>query len=110
MSTVPEEFLPKWSVFDVPIPNVQPTAEGEEVGLANLDDDGLELILEIEVEGRGHLVLVDSGASLSVLQPGVSDAELQHVQTAARGITGNKLKTTGISRFAWEARHLRKIF
>ena len=38
--------------------------------------DGLELLLEIEVEGRGHLVLVDSGASLSVMQTGVSDAEL----------------------------------
>ena len=83
-------------MFDVTIPNVQPTAEGEEVGLAHLGDDGLELILETEVEGRGHLVLVDSGASLSVLQPGVSDAELQHIQTAARRITGNKLKNTGI--------------
>jgi len=64
--------------------------------MARLGVYGLELLLEIEVEGRSHLVLVDSGASLSVMQPGVSDAELRPTQTVARGLTGNKFKTTGI--------------
>ena len=86
-STVAEEFLPKWTGFDVPVPKVAPTAEGKEVGLAHLDATGLELLLEIEVDGRCHLVLVDSRASLIVMQPGVSGAELQPTQTAARGIT-----------------------
>jgi len=63
--------------------------------LAYLGVEGLKL-LETEVEGKIHLLLVDSGASLSVMQPGVSCAELQPTQTPARGITGNKLKTTGI--------------
>ena len=69
---------------------MKPTAEGKEVGLAHLDATGLELLLEIEVEGRCHLALVDSGASLSVMQLGVSGAELQPTQTATRGIPGNK--------------------
>jgi len=29
------------------------------------------------------------------MKPGISSSELQHTQTAAKGITGNKLKTTG---------------
>jgi hypothetical protein len=95
-SAVAGELLPKWSGFDIPVPNVEPTAEGEEVELAHLGFDRLELLLEIEIELRSHLDLVDSGAILSVMKPGVSDAKLQPTQTAARGITGNKLQTTGI--------------
>jgi hypothetical protein len=96
MPSTVESFLPKWPGFDVLVPNIEPKAEGEEVGLAHLRVDGLEFLLENEVEVRGHLVLVDSGEGLSVMQPGVSDAELQSTQIAARGIKGNKLKTTGI--------------
>jgi hypothetical protein len=40
-------------------------------------------------------VLVVSAASLSVMKPGISSSELHPTQTAARGITGNKLKTAG---------------
>lgn len=40
------------------------------------------------------MVLVDSGASLSVMKPGISSSELQPTQTAAKGITANKLKAT----------------
>jgi len=87
--------VPKWPGFDVLLPNVEPRTEGKEVGLSHLDATGLELLLEIEVEGKCHLVLVDSGASLSVMKPGISSSELQPTQTAAKGINGNKLKTTG---------------
>jgi len=76
------------------VPHVEPTSEGKEVGLSHLDATGLELLLEIDIEGKCHLVLVDSGASLSAMKPGISSSELQHTQTAAKGITGNKLKTT----------------
>ena len=69
--------------------------QGKEVGLSHLDATGLKLLLEIEIEGKSHLVLVDSGTSLSVMKPGISSSELQPTQTAAKGITGNKLKTTG---------------
>ena len=86
--------VPKWPGFDVPVPNVEP-AEGKEVGFSRLKDTGLELLLETEIEGKLHLVLVDSGASLSVMRPKVSNAELHPTQTAAKGITGNKLKITG---------------
>jgi hypothetical protein len=79
-----EEFLPKWPGFEVPVANVETASEGEQVGLAHLGVDGLEFLLEIEVEGRGHLVLVDSWDSLTVMRPGVSDAELQPTKTAAR--------------------------
>jgi hypothetical protein len=69
-----------------------------------LDASGLELVLEIEIEGKCHLVLVDSGASLSVMKPGIS-TELQPTQTAARGITGNKLKATGTQYITlWEGK------
>jgi len=62
--------------------------------LSHLDASGLELMLEIEIDRKCHLVLVDSGDSLSVMKPGISSSELQATQTAARGITGNKLKAT----------------
>jgi hypothetical protein len=60
-----------------------------------LDTTGLELLLEIEIEGLRHLVLVDSGASLSVMKPGIGSSELRPTQTAVKGVTGNKLKTAG---------------
>jgi hypothetical protein len=51
-------------------------------------------MLKIEIEGKCHLVLVDSGASPSVMKPGISSSELQPTQTATRGITGNKVKAS----------------
>jgi len=62
-------------------------------------------MLEIEIDGKCHLVLVDSGDSLSVMKPGISSSELQATQTAARGITGNKLKATGTQYITfWEGK------
>jgi cellulose biosynthesis protein BcsQ len=90
-----EESVPKWPGFDVPVPNIEPTAEGKEVGVSHLDSTRLELLLEISIEGKCHFVLVDSGASLSVIKPGISNSELLPTQTAAKGITGKKLRITG---------------
>lgn len=42
-----------------------------------MDATRLELLLEIETEGNCHLVLVDFGASLSVMKPVISSSELQ---------------------------------
>jgi len=62
-------------------------------------------MLEIEIEGKCHLVLVDLEASLSVMKPGISSSELQPTQTPTRGITGNKLKATGNQYFTfWEGK------
>lgn len=60
-----------------------------------MDANGLELLLETEIEGKRHLVLVDSGASLSVMKPGISSSKVQPTLTAAKGITGKKLRVTG---------------
>ena len=76
--------VPKWPGFDVSVPNVEPT-EGKEVGLSHLDATGLELLLEIEIEGKFHLVLLDSGTSLSVMRPNVSNSELHPTHTTAKG-------------------------
>jgi hypothetical protein len=56
---------------------------------------GNELLLEVEVEGELHRFLIDSGASLSLVKPGVSQAEVRPTDLAARGITGTRLKSLG---------------
>ena len=56
---------------------------------------GHELLLEVEVEGQPHLFLIDSGASVSLVKPGISRAEVFSTNMAARGITGTKLKSLG---------------
>ena len=58
---------------------------------------GNELLLEVQVEGELHQFLIDSGASLSLVKPGVSQAEVKPTDVAARGITDTKLefRTTG---------------
>jgi predicted aspartyl protease len=41
-------------------------------------------------------MLIDSGASVSVIKPGIAAAEICSTETTARGITGNKLKVLGM--------------
>jgi hypothetical protein len=69
-----------------------------------MDGTGLELLLEIKIEGMCHFVSVDSGASLSVIEQGISSFELKPTLTAAKGITGNKLKTTRIQFFTFRVK------
>ena len=57
------ESAHKWPGFDVPVPNFEP-AEGKVVGLSRVHANGLELLLEIEVEGKCNFVLAESGASV----------------------------------------------
>ena len=47
------------------------------------------------MEGKVHQFLIDSGASLSLIKPGVSQAEIAPTDLASRGITGAKLKRLG---------------
>jgi hypothetical protein len=55
-----------------------------------------ELLLAIEIEGQLHHVLVDSGASLSILKEGISNTEIFPTEQAAKGVTGNLLEILGI--------------
>jgi len=56
---------------------------------------GNELLLEVQVEGEPHQFLIDSGASLSLVKPGVSRTVIKPTDLAAREITGKKLKSLG---------------
>jgi len=56
---------------------------------------GNELLLEVEVEGQLHQFLIDSGASLRLVKPGVSETEVRPTNTAARAVGGAKLKSLG---------------
>ena len=47
------------------------------------------------MEGEPHQFLIDSGASLSLVKPGVSLVVIKPMDLAARGITGTKLKSLG---------------
>ena len=44
-----------------------------------------ELLLEAQIKGESHQFLIDSGASLSLVKPGVSQAEVKPTDLAARG-------------------------
>jgi hypothetical protein len=57
--------------------------------------ENTELLLTIQIEGQEHQVLVDSGASLSILKNGVSSAEIFPTSQVAKGVTGNLLEITG---------------
>ena len=48
------------------------------------------------MEGKLHQFLIDSGANLSLVKPGVNQAEIKPTDLAARGITGTKLKSIRI--------------
>jgi hypothetical protein len=56
---------------------------------------GPELLLEIKISGSLHHMLIYSGASVSVIKPGIVASEIWTTQTIGRGITGNKLKVMG---------------
>jgi hypothetical protein len=88
--------IPKRPRVDDPIPEVDPGASDEPVDNSLVvGASGNELLLEKEVEGELHQFLIDSGASLSLMKPGVSQAEVRPTDLAARGITGTKLKSIG---------------
>jgi predicted aspartyl protease len=63
--------------------------------MSHVDAPELEFLLEIEINGLNNRVLIDSGASLSMIKPGIINTELRPTSTATRGITATKLKTNG---------------
>jgi predicted aspartyl protease len=70
-----------------------------------MNDAGSELLLEIDICGSLHHMLIDSGASVSVIKPGIAVSEIRttHTRTTARGITGTKLKVMGTQEVTFTA-------
>jgi hypothetical protein len=54
------------------------------------------------VEGKLHQFLIDSRASLSLVKPGVSRAEIRPTGMATREITGTKFKSIGFQEIGVE--------
>jgi hypothetical protein len=80
---------PKQSRVDSKVPEADPGTTGEPVDSSlGVGASGNELLLEVQVEGELHRFLIVSGASLSLVKPGFSRAEIKPTDVAARGITG----------------------
>lgn len=73
------------------VPKTDPRNANEPVD-DSLEASGNELLLKVQVEGETRQFLIDSGTSLSPVNPGVSQAEVRPTDLAARGITGTNLK------------------
>jgi hypothetical protein len=94
----PVTSIPKQRVGNA-IPEIGPNTAGEPVYSSRfVGASGHELLLQVEVEGQHNQFLIDSGTSLSIVMPGVDQAEVNPTNTAPRGITGTKLKSLGSQR------------
>lgn len=89
------ESGPKQQRVDDAIPEVDSEGTDEPVNRSYLVGTGHELLLEGKVEGQPHRFLIDSGVSVSLVKPGVSQAEVFPTNMAARGITETKLISLG---------------
>jgi hypothetical protein len=78
------------------IPEVNPgnTGEQEDNSLIVEASDNA-LLQEVQIDGKIHQFLFDSGASLSLVKPGVRQAEVRPTDLSAREIIGAKLKSIG---------------
>jgi hypothetical protein len=65
---------PNGQRFDAQISSVEPASYAK-LGRLQINDAGPELLLEIGISGSLH-VLIDSGASVSVIKPGIATAEI----------------------------------
>jgi hypothetical protein len=54
-----------------------------------------EPVLTLEIEGGEFLFMVDTGAMVSLIQPGISEAQVQPCDVQARGVTGTQLDIAG---------------
>ena len=51
--------------------------------------------LTVEIGGEEYEFMVDTGAMVSVIQPGISLAQMQPCDVQARGVTGTQLEIIG---------------
>jgi len=88
--------IPKQSRVGSEIPETDTDIAGQ-----SLDDSlvvgatGNEMLLKVQVEGEPQQFLIDSGASLSLVKPGVNPAIIKPTDLAARGDHGNEIKKFG---------------
>jgi hypothetical protein len=52
-------------------------------------------VVRAVIEGRPRAVLLDTGSSLSLVQPGVCAAELKRASVTPFGVTGDELRVRG---------------
>jgi hypothetical protein len=54
-----------------------------------------EPVLTVEIGGGVFEFMVDTGAMVSLIQPGISGAHVQPCDVKARGVTGTPLEIVG---------------
>jgi len=54
-----------------------------------------EPVLTLEIGGEECVFMVDTGAMVSLVQPGISKAQVQPCDVQARGVTGTQLEVLG---------------
>jgi hypothetical protein len=54
-----------------------------------------EPLLTVEIGGEEFLFMVDTGAMVSIVQPGISEAQVRACDVQARGVTGTQLDIIG---------------
>ena len=55
-------------------------------------------VVRAEIEGRPRVCLVDTGSSVSLVQPGVSASRLDRAIVTPFGVTGDELRVKGEQR------------
>jgi hypothetical protein len=75
--------------------------------IAQLAVEGLvtEPLLTIEIAGQEFLFMVDTGAMVSLIQPGISDEQVRACDVQARGVTGTQLDIYGEQLVEFTIRH-----
>jgi hypothetical protein len=86
------------------LPEVEPQTEG---CTAQSVAKGLVTgpVLTLEIGGGIFAFMVDTGAMVSLIQPGVSKAQVQPCDVQARGVTGSQLEIIGEQEVEFILRH-----
>jgi hypothetical protein len=64
-----------------------------------------EPLLTLEIEGEEFMSMVDNGAMVSLIKPGISNAQLRVCEVQARGISGTLLSVSGEQKVEFSIRH-----
>ena len=77
------------------LPEMRPYIEGGCTALSVAKGFVTEPVLTLEIEGEECEFMVDTGAMVSLIQPGISKAYVQPCDIQARSITGTQLEVLG---------------
>ena len=64
-----------------------------------------EPVLTLEIGGQVFSFMVDTGGMVSLIQPGISKAQVQPCDVQARGVTGTQLEVTGEQKVEFTVRN-----